>query len=155
MTFLNTETLRALIHSSARYLDDRSYTNFTDLFRDDGEYRIETIAPECPAPMIWMLLSREEMIDRFEAAPKHEWQITNIPEQSRLVAVDTIDVDESDAQTSSTFCLFHTEEDGQSHCYAVGRYEDYWIQSNNSWKLRRRTVNLKTRMLPIPSPLPI
>ena len=155
MTMSHQETLRALVHSSARFLDDRCYDDFTALFHSDGEYRIVANAPECPSPMTWMSLSRKEMVERFEAAPKHEWQIATVIEQTRLIAVDDIGIDEASANTSSTFCLYHTDEDGRSDCYAVGRYDDKWSMSGDGWKLNKRIVNLKTRMLAVPSPLPI
>lgn len=149
------ETLRALVHSSARSLDDRRYAHFTALFCEDGEYRVETAGPECPRPMTWMLLSRQELAERFEVAPAHEWQISSLVQQTRLVSVDLIEIGQTTANTSSSFCLFHTDEDGSSNCYALGRYEDCWHLLDNEWKLKQRTVHLKTRMLAIPSPLPI
>jgi len=155
MTVNAHEQLRGLVHASARFLDDHAYEQFTRLFADDGEYRVETTAPECPQPMVWMLMSRDELSERLESAEIHEWKISSVPVQTRLVAVDTVDVSSKNATTSSSFCLFHTNQDGSSEVFAVGRYEDQWNRTGEDWRLARRRVDLKTRLLAMPSPIPI
>ncbi len=155
MTGTAHEQLRGLVHASARFLDDHAYEKFTQLFADDGEYRVETAAPECPQPMVWMLMNRDELTERLASESKHEWKIARVPLQTRLVAVDFIDVSSNNATTSSSFCLYHTNEDGSSEVFAVGRYEDQWNKKGEDWRLAKRRVDLKTRLFAMPSPIPI
>lgn len=152
MSISTQETLRTLVHSSARFLDDRAYEDYTALFCESGEYRIEVDAPECPSRMTWMFLNRDELVTRFDSVPGHEWKLAI---QTRLVTVGAIEVAEDAATTSSSFCVYQTDGKGESSCYAVGRYEDQWSLIHDEWKLAKRVVNLATRLLPSPSPLPI
>ena len=78
------EDLRRLIHQSGRMLDDRRYSEFVELFVDDGSYKVEVKAPELPEKMIWMALARDELSERFASVPEHEWRFF---EQTRLIAL--------------------------------------------------------------------
>lgn len=152
---INTQfELNRLIHASARYLDDHDFKAYLDLYRADGIYTIMTKAPELPEPMVWMRRSRDELQERIAAMTEQEWEIADI-EQTRVLSVDLIEVNGDTANTSSSFALYHTGQDGTTSCYAVGRYDDTWDKDRNSWMLRSRQVGLKTRQLSVPSPLPI
>jgi 3-phenylpropionate/cinnamic acid dioxygenase small subunit len=146
------EDLRRLVHQSGRLLDDRRYSEFVELFAADGSYKVEVKAPELPEKMVWMALARNELSERFASVPEHEWRFL---EQTRLISVDTIEVSGDDAQTCATVAVFHTDDVGRTECYAVARYDDTWRRVEGRWRLRTRTVALKTRLLAIPSPLPI
>lgn len=146
------EELRRLVHQSGRLLDDRRYSEFVELFIADGSYRVEVKAPELPEKMTWMELARNELSERFASVPEHEWRFL---EQTRLISVDAIEVNGDDAQTGATVAVFHTDDVGRTECYAVARYDDKWRRVDNRWRLRVRTVDLKTRLLAVPSPLPI
>ncbi|MCZ6527044.1 MAG: nuclear transport factor 2 family protein [Gammaproteobacteria bacterium] len=147
-------TLTRLLHHCARYLDDHKYNAFLQLFADEGEYSISCIAPELPEKMIWMQRTRHELGERIKAMDEHEWEIARI-DQTRIISVDTMSVAENSASTSTSFSLYHTDQDGRSKLFAVGRYEDQWECSVDSWLLTKREVALKTRLLDMLSPLPI
>ena len=152
---LNTQfAVSRSVHKSARYLDDHDFDSYLQLFTSDGEYSISTRAPELAEPMIWMQQTRDELAERFQSMTEHEWEIARI-EQSRIISVDTIELNGSDALSSSSFVLYHTDAMGVSSCYAVGRYEDKWINATGACLLARREVLLKTRQLSVLSPLPL
>ena len=146
--------LNRLIHASARYLDDHEFQAYLDLYREEGVYSVITKAPELPDPMIWMQRSRTELQERISSMSEHEWEIAGV-EQTRVVSVDVIEADGETANTSSSFALYHTGEEGLTSCYAVGRYDDCWEKDTDTWKLLNRRVLLKTRQLSMLSPLPI
>ena len=146
--------LNRLIHASARYLDDRDFQAYLDLYRGEGVYSIVTRAPELPEPMVWMQRDRAELSERIDAMSEQEWEIAEV-EQTRVVSVDLIEVNGVSANTSSSFALYHTGEEGLTSCYAVGRYDDCWEKDTETWKLLSRRVVLKTRQLSMLSPLPI
>jgi len=147
-------SLTRRIHSVARYLDDHDFDAFLACLREDGEYLITAQSPELGKKMTWMRLGRGELAERLAAIEKHEWAIASM-EQSRVLSVDTIEVNEESARTSSGFALYHTDEAGVSCLYVVGRYEDDWLKIGKEWHLSRREVVLKTRQLDVLSPLPI
>ena len=146
--------LKRLVHASARYLDDHDFQAYLDLYREEGVYSIVTKAPELPEPMIWMQRSRGELQERISSMSEHEWEIAGV-EQTRVVSVDIVEVDGETANTSSSFALYHTGQEGLTSCYAVGRYDDRWEKAADTWKLGSRRVVLKTRQLGMLSPLPI
>ena len=146
--------LNRLIHASARYLDDHDFQAYLDLYREEGVYSIVTRAPELPEPMVWMQRNRAELSERIDAMSEQEWEIAEV-EQTRIVSVDLVQVHSATANTSSSFALYHTGEEGLTSCYAVGRYDDCWEKDTDTWKLLSRRVLLKTRQLSMLSPLPI
>ena len=146
------EQVRRRIHLSGRCLDDRDYDGFVDLFAPDGAYRIEVDAPEMKTRMIWMTLDHDELRQRFQSVPEQEWRA---PETTRQIAVETIDFAGDTAETSSTVSIFHTDDEGRTQVYAVGRYEDTWQRISNEWRISLRVLDLRTRLLPVPAPLPL
>jgi 3-phenylpropionate/cinnamic acid dioxygenase small subunit len=146
--------LRRRIHASARYLDDHNFDAFLSLFLEEADYEIVAQAPELRGQMTWMQRSKTELAERFAAVPKHEWQIMQA-EQTRLVSVDVIDIENDCARSSSSFVVFNTDSEGRSSCFVVGRYEDEWRKDEEEWYLQKRQVLLKTRLLTTLSPLPI
>ena len=146
------EQLRRLIHQTVRCLDDRDYEGFTNLFTPNGEYRIEVDAPELRTKMIWMSLSRDELCKRFASVPEQEWRRIDTTHQ---ISVDAVDFEGDSARTTATVSIFRTDEEGRTECYAVGRYEDTWQRSEGDWRLSERVLDLRTRLLSVPTPLPI
>ncbi len=152
---INTQfELNRLIHASARYLDDHDFQAYLELYREEGVYTVITKAPELAEPMVWMQHSCSELRERIAAMTEQEWEIADV-EQTRVLSVDLVEVSGDTASTSSSFVLYHTDQEGITSCYAVGRYDDCWEKDTNSWMLRSRRVGLKTRQLSMPSPLPI
>lgn len=146
------EHMRQRIHHLGRCLDDRDYDGFVSLFAPDGTYRIEVDAPELKSRMIWMTLDREELQQRFQSVPTQEWRAI---ETTRVIAVDTIDFTDETARTSATVSIFYTDDEGRTQVYAVGRYEDAWQWIEDEWRISLRVLDLRTRLLPVPAPLPL
>ena len=143
-----------LIQASAYYLDERKVEAFLDLFSEESEYLIVVQAPELKSLMTWMQATKAELAERFEAAVDHEWEIAQV-EQTRLVTVGMLNIKGESATSSSSLAVFNTDTAGNSYTYAVGRYEDVWQKDDQSWLLKQRKVVLKTRILKMPSPLPL
>ena len=146
--------MKRLVHASARHLDDHDFPAYLELYREEGVYSIVTNAPELPEPMVWMQRNRAELGERISSMTEHEWEIAEV-EQTRIVSVDLVEVSGATANTSSSFALYHTSQEGLTTCYAVGRYDDCWEKVTETWKILSRRVELKTRQLDMLSPLPI
>jgi 3-phenylpropionate/cinnamic acid dioxygenase small subunit len=146
------EALRSAVHRSGRWLDDGNYDGYVGLFAEDGQYRLEAKAPELPRPMIWIALGRDELAQLLASAPSHEWQLG---ERTHLIAVDAIEFASDQAAVESTFCVLRTDDAGRLDCYAAGRYDDVWVAGPEGWRLRRRVVTLRNRLLSAPSPVPL
>lgn len=146
------EALRGAVHRSGRWLDDGRWDDYVGLFAEDGEYRLEAKAPELAGPMTWMALGRDELARLLEAAPSHEWQLG---ERTHLIAVDSIELAADAATVAATFCVLRADDLGRLECYAAGRYDDLWVSRPDGWRLRRRVVTLRNRLLSVPSPVPL
>lgn len=149
------ETLRDLVHASARCLDDQRFDDYLALYTPAGEYRLQVSAPELDTAMVWMAMNREELRARLASAASHEWQIYASVALDRLVAVDSLSINADIATTSATLAAYATDDDGRSRLYAVGRYDDRWEQQAGQWQLAQRIVHLRTRLLDTPTPLPL
>ena len=80
-------------------------------------------------------------------------QITMLREN--ILSIIFVEINGEISRTSTNFVIYHTDNEGQSECFAVGRYEDEWCLQEEAWQLQQREVVLKTRQLPVLSPLPI
>lgn len=146
------ETLRYLVHESGISLDEGRYVDFVALFASDGEYRLTASAPELRRPMTWLALDRDGLAQHFASIPEHEWQPGEL---TRIVSVDAIALDGEAADSSATFCILRNDDEGRTQCYAVGRYRDRWTRDGDAWHIARRVVDLRTRLLPAPAPVPL
>lgn len=146
--------LNRLVHASGRYLDEHDFQAYLDLYQEEGSYELVSKAPELPEPMIWMQCNRSELGERIAAMSEQEWEIAEV-EQSRVLSVEVIDLNDTRADTSSSFVIYHTGPEGITSFYAAGRYDDSWEREGETWKLHKRRVALKTRQLSMLSPLPI
>lgn len=146
------ETLRALIHRSGLCLDEGRFDEFVGLFADNGTYRMIAATPELGAVQTWLAFDREEMARHFAAIPEHQWPLG---EMTRMVSVDAIALEDGEAATVATFCILRNDDEGRTTCYAVGRYRDRWRVDGADWRIAERIVDLRTRLLPAPAPIPL
>ena len=146
------ETLRALVHNSGLCLDEGRFDEFVALFADDGTYRMIAATPELGATQTWLAFDREEMARHFAAIPEHHWPPG---EMTRIVSVDAITCEDGEASTVATFCILRNDDEGRTTCYAVGRYRDRWRMDGIDWRIAERVVDLRTRLLPAPAPIPL
>ena len=146
------ETLRVLVHRSGLCLDESRYEEFVALFADDGAYRMIAATPELGATQTWLAFDRDELAQHFASIPEHRWP----PGQTtRIVSVDAIELAGGRASTVATFCILRNDEEGRTACYAVGRYRDRWRNDGTGWRIAERVVDLRTRLLPAPAPIPL
>ena len=148
------ETIRTLISRSAKYLDDRRYSDFIKLFVKKGKYILEAESDEIGRSMTWLEMSRDELADLLKESPQH---VHDLAERIHLVSLDEITFDNSceAAQASSAFAVFRTDTTGVTQVYAVGRYDDRLVRSGDVWRIRERRVKVQTRMFRTPTPTPL
>ena len=115
-------------------------------------YRMIAATPELGAVQTWLAFDREEMTRHFAAIPEHRWPLG---EMTRIVSVDAIAVEDGKAATVATFCILRNDDEGRTTCYAVGRYRDRWRMGGSDWRIAERVVDLRTRLLPAPAPIPL
>ena len=102
------ETIRTLISSSAKFLDEGNYAQFTELFLENGRYLLVARSDEIGRDMTWLDLSRDELVSLLEESHQH---IHDLAERMHIVSVDQILLDglDNSAQVQSSFAVFRTD----------------------------------------------
>ncbi|RED13358.1 aromatic-ring-hydroxylating dioxygenase subunit beta [Parasphingopyxis lamellibrachiae] len=125
-------------------LDEDRLEEWPELFLENGLYKIlsrENEAMGLPAPLVYYY-SRGMMEDRVTAlrdALTYEFVYSrHLITNTRISARDDI------IEASSNFVIFHTCEEGRSKTYAVGRYRDVIVETDDGPKFKKRTVILDT-----------
>ena len=84
------ETIRTLISSSAKFLDEGNYAQFTDLFSENGRYLLVAQSDEIGRDMTWLDMSRDELVALLEESHQH---VHDLAERMHIVSVDQILLD--------------------------------------------------------------
>ena len=102
------ETIRTLISSSAKFLDEGKYAQFTELFLENGRYLLVARSDEIGRDMTWLDLSRDELVALLEESHQH---VHDLAERMHIVSVDQILLDglDNSAQVQSSFAVFRTD----------------------------------------------
>jgi 3-phenylpropionate/cinnamic acid dioxygenase small subunit len=140
------EAIRDLLQAAAALLDDESaWPRWVDLFVEEATYEVTAESPEIRSTMLWFSMeSRKALAAWMDEIPTH---VRDLAQRLHLVTPVDIDVRGDHAQTRSSFSLFRTTPDGETHVYAVGQYEDRMVKHGGRWRFLRRTVKLHTRLL--------
>jgi 3-phenylpropionate/cinnamic acid dioxygenase small subunit len=146
------EAIRSLIAKSAKLLDAEDFEGYTSLFIPSAEYAIIAYSPEIGRDSTWFRVDREELARLMKEAPQH---IHDLASRFHLVTVDDVDIDGDTARAASNFVVIRTAARGESSLYAVGEYQDELICLEGKWCLSNRTVRVHTRMLQVPTPMPL
>jgi 3-phenylpropionate/cinnamic acid dioxygenase small subunit len=148
----NVEAIRRLVAQSARRLDSGQFSDYIDLFADDGSYVLQADSTEIGSTMIWLDLSRVELSALLKESPQH---VHDLAGRTHMVTVDDVQINGDVATALSTFVVFRTDVSGNSNVYAVGYYEDQLRQNSDQWRIVNRRVLSKTRMFRTPTPMPL
>lgn len=148
------ETIRTLIINSAKFLDEGTYAQFTELFVENGRYLLKAKSDEIGQDMTWLDLSREELVALLEESHQH---VHDLAERMHIVSVDDIVFNglDNSARVQSSFALFRTDAVGITNVYAVGRYHDSLERKGTNWRIKERCVMVQTRIFRTPTPTPL
>ena len=128
---------------TTHYLDNRIYLD-PDIFAEERRRIFEQawnfvcLASEAPNPgdfRVVTVAGHSLLIVRGEDGRLH------------LVSPVTINIQDKEANSVSSFAIFRTTQDGVTQCYAVGQYEDTLVKGEGAWRFLQRTVRLHTQVL--------
>ena len=151
-TLVLREALRELIARIGRNLDAKKFDDVVESFSTQGSYTVRAYSPEINKHMVWMSASREQLHRLLRDSVEH---VHDLAERTHQINVDQISIEGDRAEANTTFSLFRTNLRGQSELFAVGHYRDQLLYSGNHWLICNRTVEVRTRMFTVPTPLPI
>jgi len=123
------EEIRTLLLKYGRYLDDRDFENYANLFASNGQWLAGPYSPTGPQEI------RAFMLDFISTAPN--------PEGRRNYHVMTnmmVDVDGDTATAWSHYTFFMPGPDMKPQPFSSGTYSDELIRENGEWKFLRRRL---------------
>lgn len=145
------EAIRDLLQQAGRWLDTEAFSAWIDLFVQDAIYEVRAYSTELDVEMEWMKLNKEELKTLLEQVSEH---VRDLAQRLHLISSVTINIQDQEATSVSSFAIFRTTQEGVTQCYAVGQYEDTLVKQERTWRFRQRTVRLHTRVLEVATHLP-
>lgn len=128
------EAIRALLFNYGRYVDDRNWEAFAELFAEDGGTWNGGMG---------IARGRNEIIDMMTSTLGIAANVgANGSGMSNLhlMGNEIISVDGDTATSLSKWVFVMTAEDNGPDVVFIGRYEDEFVRENGDWKFRLRTV---------------
>jgi len=159
-------TAAELVARAALALDDEDFTGFLALCTGDFRYEVRTWSPELRKWMTWLAQSRSELEALLGALPEHLRRRGRLLRHLGPTIVDA-GAPGPGAESAGTllattsFAIFHTDPDGRTRLWVVGRYRDRIVvgaaaaPGTPGLRLAAREAVLDTRDLGIGSHVPI
>jgi anthranilate 1,2-dioxygenase small subunit len=137
-----------LLNDYVHLLDDDRLEAWPDLFTADGTYTIvprENRKQNLPG-VILVCFGRNMMHDRIKVL--REANEFNIHTDRHLVGMPVLSECEGGIRSISSYALFQTDQEGESHLFSVGVYEDVIDVGGNRPCFRERTVVVDSYAIP-------
>jgi hypothetical protein len=131
-----------LVAKSCVYLDRESYPDYLRLLDDDYEYTIRCYSPDLRKDMIHLKVNKGELTDLVENIHNHIRLSGSLFRQASLYALEQRD---GLYEAMSYVSVTHTDLDGASKVFCVGRYFDRIAVGDDGARLKSREFRMETR----------
>ncbi len=148
------QAITDLIAHACALLDDERFEDWIALCAPDFRYSITAVSEEIGRKMEWMNRDRESLRTLLASVHEHERSVGRLSRHVGQVLI-TGKADNGIADVESPVAIYHTDLDGTSSLYAVGRYLDRIVQDGGRPLLAAREVALQTRRFPTGSHIPL
>lgn len=146
------EALERLVTEAASLLDEELFLRWMELCSADFEYKITAYSPEIGRQMAWWDQDKISLQVTLTTVNDHVRDQGRI--KRHLGPLRIIDGSEK-PRTECSVVLWHTDLQGTTQLYAVGKYVDEFVVEQNVLRFLRREVALDTRRLPFGSHAPL
>jgi 3-phenylpropionate/cinnamic acid dioxygenase small subunit len=146
------EAIRELIGQTAARLDAEDLAGWIALFAPEAEYELSAYSREIRADMSWWKTARPDLDRMLEDIPQH---VRDSARRLHIVSPLSIRVEGNRAGARSHFAVLRTLDDGETHLYVAGRYEDSLVKAGGRWLYAKHHAILDTRMLETFTHLPL
>jgi methanesulfonate monooxygenase subunit beta len=158
----NAETLNStyreiaqLIYDTVLLLDAKDFSGWLDRCADDFAYAIRSWSPELRAQITWLEHDRAGIENLVHHLPRHHTEPVLLTRHATVYRIEP-DAEGDEATAITALTIYHTQDDGgETSLFAVGRYYDRIIRTDDGWRLREREVELDTRSLGIGTQYPL
>ena len=151
-TLLTRQAIQDLVQNTAALLDQENLDEWLALFAEESEYKLTAYSSELRKPMTWWKSTRKELEKLLMEVQQH---VRDPARRFHLVSPSRVELNGKRAQVTSSFAIFRTLPSGETKFYAVGRYEDQVIQSDERWLYTSHLVYAETRSLDALTHLPL
>ncbi|HXJ53132.1 MAG TPA: hypothetical protein VNH16_17205 [Burkholderiales bacterium] len=131
-----------LVAKSCVYLDREAYPDYLGLLDDDYQYSITCYSPDLRKDMIHLKVNKEELADLVGNIHNH---IRLSGSLFRQVSLYSLEQREASYDAMSYVSVTHTNLDGVSKVFCVGRYFDRIAVRNGEVRLKSREFRMETR----------
>ena len=149
----NRELLENIIVEASSLLDEERFEDWISLCAPEFEYKITAFSDELGTKMHWMHQGRDALANLLANVRFHERNPGRI--RRHLGAMRLIETGDAHARTESSVTLWHTDEQGTTQLFAVGKYIDQFVATDSTVLFANREVALDTRRLPFGSHVPL
>ena len=146
------EKIVNFIQKSCFLLDEEDFDGFLKICNENFEYKITAFSPEINKEMIWMDEDYAGFKNLLMMVSSH---LRRLGKLTRNVNVGEVQRRSEKILIKSSFIIIHTDLEGKSNIFCVGRYQDVLISKKSSVSLLSRHAHLETRDLGIGSHVPI
>ena len=152
------DTIRSLIMRSCLLLDDERFDDYLALWSPRGRYRITSWSPDLRKELVLLDLPLDDYRQLLGNVPNHERMQGTL---SRHVTGPLIERGrggrdgDGTARAVSSLLVVHTDLEGVSNVYAVGRYVDDIDIADGDPRIESREVRLETRQFGTGSHVPM
>ncbi len=149
---LQYEEIVNFIQKSCWMLDEENFDGFLSLCSKNFQYKITAFSPEINKEMIWMDEDFEGLKNLLVMVPEH---LRRLGKFTRHLSIGQTFREKDEIIIHSSFIIIHTDLDGKSNIFGVGRYKDKMDSELSKPLLLSREAHLETRDLGIGSHVPI
>jgi 3-phenylpropionate/cinnamic acid dioxygenase small subunit len=143
MTVAVRDQIWDLVAKSCAYLDHEEYSKYLGLVDDRYEYAIVNFSPDLRKDMVLLQLNRVDIENLFDNIHNHIRLPGRLFRQASMYGVEPVQDGLFVATTYLT--VVHTDLDGASSVFCVGRYHDRLSVGDQSARLVSRRFHMETR----------
>ena len=148
------DRIRSLIMRSCLLLDDERFDDYLALWSPRGRYRITSWSPDLRKELVLLDLPLADLRQLLENVPNHERMAGTFSRHATGPLVEWPDGEDA-ARATSSLLVVHTDLEGVSSVYAVGKYLDDIEIAGGDARIVSREVRLETRQLGTGSHVPM
>ena len=147
------DRIRATVFRSCVLLDENRYDDYLELWSPNGKYRITSWSPDLRKELVLLDLDVDAYRTLLSNIQHHQRMLGHL---SRHITGQLIEENgDGRAKVTSSLLVVHTDLEGVSKLFAVGKYLDRMEDMEDSPLISAREVRLETRQLGPGSHIPI
>lgn len=144
--------LEQLVQMSGSLLDRQDFRGWLDLFDEQSIYEVNAYSTEIRKHMSWWKSDRTALEKMLEEIPRH---VSDPSRRLHIISSPQLAASPEGVNGTANFAIYRTGPEGESKLYAVGHYEDRFVKRANVWRYASHRAVLQTRVLDIPTHVPI